>query len=89
MPDRSLLPKPKEVPEMITKTKLSPSVAAVRQRALVGASLPGGIACAPGILRIEGIGLSSLVADSYGVRPTNVPTMQAFHVGDRAWSPPD
>jgi hypothetical protein len=27
-------------------------------------------------------------SDLLGVRPTYVPTLQAFHVGDRAWSPP-
>ena len=73
---------------MITKTKLSPSVAAVRPRALVGASLPGGIACAAGIHRVDGTDLSIVATDELGVRPTYVPTMQAFLVGDRAWSPP-
>jgi hypothetical protein len=72
---------------MFTETKNSPSAAAVRPRVLAGASLPGGIACASGILRVDGTGLS-IVADALGVRPTYVPTMQAFHVGDRAWSPP-
>jgi hypothetical protein len=74
---------------MITETKISPSVAAVRPRALVGAPLPGGITCAAGNLRLDGTSVSVVATDSFGVRPTYVPTMQAFHVGDRAWSPPD
>lgn len=73
---------------MITKSKLSPSAAAVRPRVLAGASLPGGIACAAGIRRIDGTSVSIVGSDALGVRPTYVPTMQAFHVGDRAWSPP-
>jgi hypothetical protein len=85
MPDRSLR---EEVLTMITKTKISPSVAAVRQRALVGASLPGGVTCAAGSHRFDGTGMSIVLADSFGVRPTYLPIEQAFHVGDRAWSPP-
>jgi hypothetical protein len=86
MLDRSLR---EEVLTMITKTKISPSVAGVRQRALVGASLPGGITCAAGIHRFNGTGMSSVVVDASGVRPTYLPILQAFHVGDPAWSPPD
>jgi hypothetical protein len=84
MHDRSL---PKEVPLMIMKTKISPSDAA-RPRDLAGASLPGGVTCAAGSHRIDGTGLSIVVTDALGVRPTYVPTMQAFLLGDRAWSPP-
>jgi hypothetical protein len=73
---------------MNIKTQISPSNVAVRPRVLAGASLPGGIACAAGVLRIDGIGMSVDAKDALGVRPTYVPTLQAFHVGDRAWSPP-
>lgn len=72
---------------MNIKTKISPSVA-VRLRVLVGASLPGGVTCAAAAHRIDGIGMSVDASDSLGVRPTYVPTQQAFLVGDRAWSPP-
>jgi hypothetical protein len=73
---------------MIMKTKLSPSVAAVRPRALVGASLPGGVTCAAGIHRVNGTSVSVDGMDGFGIRPTYVPT-QALPVGGRAWSPPD
>jgi hypothetical protein len=79
---------------MITKTKISPSVTA-RLRDLVGASRPDGVTCAAGIHRGDGISVSingTAVSidgsESHGVRPTYVPTMQAFLLGDRAWSPP-
>jgi hypothetical protein len=75
---------------MITKTKISPSVTAVRPRVLAGASLPGGITCAAGSPRFVGTGMSSVSTDSLGVRPTyNLPILQALHVGGPAWSPPD
>ena len=73
---------------MINQTKISPSVMAARPRVLAGASLPGGVTCAPAALRIDGIGMSVDAVDALGVRPTYVPTPKAFHVGDRAWSPP-
>lgn len=73
---------------MIVKTKMSPSVAAVRPRVLVGASLPGGVTCAAGIHRVDGTSVSGDATDGLGIRPTYVPQMQAFLVGDRAWSPP-
>ena len=72
---------------MIYNTKISPSAAA-RLRVLVGASLPGGVTCAAAAHRIDGTSASVDANDALGVRPTYVPTMQAFHVGDRAWSPP-
>ena len=72
---------------MITKTKVSPSVDA-RPRVLVGASIAGGVTCAATANWIDGTGMSGDASDALGVRPTYVSTLQAFHVGDRAWSPP-
>jgi len=70
---------------MIMKNKLSPSIAA-RPRDLVGASRMDGIACAAAeIVSFDG---TSVSIGGLGVRPTYVPTLQAFHVGDPAWSPP-
>ena len=69
---------------MITKTKISPSFTA-RPRDLVGASRMDGIACAAADISIDG---TSVSIGGLGVRPTYVPTLQAFHVGDPAWSPP-
>lgn len=69
---------------MIMKTKISPSFTA-RLRDLVGASRMDGIACAAVEINIQG---TSVSIGGLGVRPTYVPTLQAFHVGDRAWSPP-
>jgi hypothetical protein len=69
---------------MITKTKISPFTTA-RPRDLVGASRMDGIACAAADISIDG---TSVSIGGLGVRPTYVPTLQAFHVGDPAWSPP-
>jgi hypothetical protein len=72
---------------MIMKTKISPSVTA-RPRDLVGASWLDGVTCAAGIHGIDGTSVSIDGLKSLGVRPTYVPIMQAFLLGDRAWSPP-
>jgi hypothetical protein len=72
---------------MIMKTKISPSITA-RPRDLVGASRLDGVTCAAVIHGVEGTSVSSDGPEFRGVRPTYVPTMQAFLLGDRAWSPP-
>jgi hypothetical protein len=72
---------------MISKTKLSPSVAA-RLCDHIGASRLDGVTCAAGIRGVDGTSVSIDGPESLGVRPTYVPTMQAFLLGDRAWSPP-
>jgi hypothetical protein len=72
---------------MIRKTKISPSVSA-RLRDHAGASRLDGVTCAAGIRGIDGTSVSIDGPNSLGVRPTYVPTMQAFLLGDRAWSPP-
>jgi hypothetical protein len=69
---------------MIMKTKISPSVTA-RPRDLVGASRIDGILCAAVEISVDGTSVSS---GGLGIRPAYVPTLQAFHVGDPAWSPP-